>query len=172
MDREADARIRAKKPSEIRPDAASAAFDAKYRRVWRKSDEQFKALNQTLRHYTFHPGISYTLITDMRGAGLVPEASKRRFRLIVGEWVLVEADAVLSLVRLYVRDELHRVQLCERCKTRWRVKAKSHYRFCSPECREAYYSESPDYDERRKKIQQDYRDRQKRNKAAGWRPKP
>jgi hypothetical protein len=161
--------LRDKTPAlEIKPDAA---WSARYRREHQRLEKKTNALNKTLRRYAFRPGVGYTVITDMRGAGLVPDANKRT-RLIVGEWELVEADAVLSLVRLYLRDELHRVQLCEMCKKRWRVKAKKHYRFCSSECREAYYSQAPDYDERRKQIQQNYRDRKKRNLAAGWRPKP
>jgi hypothetical protein len=165
LEREADERIRAMKVP--KPDAASAAFDAKYRHQYRTVEKQFSAINKTLASYSFHPGVGHIIISDMKGAGLVTNANKRTFRLPVGEWQLVEADAALALVRLYLIGELHKVHLCAKCGLRWHVAAKSHYRFCSAECRETYYTEAPDYQAQRKKIQQDYRDRQKRNKAAG-----
>jgi hypothetical protein len=151
--------------SELKPDAA---YTAKYRRAFRKLKKQMKTLNETLRRrYAFHPGIGYTIITDMRGAGLVSDADKRAFRLIVGEWELVEADVALSLVRLYLRGELERVRLCERCKRRWVDRAKSHYRFCSDECRESYYTESDDYYDRKADNQRNYRERKKLAEARG-----
>ena len=148
-----------------------ANWTAKYRREYQRIQKQMITLNKTLSRYVFRPGIGYTVISNMRGAGLLPDAGRQKFRLIVGEWKLVEADAVLSLIRLYLVGELDRVQLCKMCKKRWLVQAKSHYRFCSSECRQAYYSKAAGYAERRKKIQQDYRDRMKRNRGYGWREK-
>lgn len=152
--------------------AQRTEYTAEIRHKYRQLQLRVNRLNKFLTRYKFHPGVGAVLITESRSAGLEPFTTKGGFRLIVGEWELVEADAALSLVRLYLTGELGRVQLCEMCKKRWRVKSKSHYRFCSGECRETYYTTATDYQERRKKIQQDYRDRKKRNKNLGYRPKP
>jgi hypothetical protein len=143
----------------------AAAWTAKYRRDFEQLQDQTNRLNKILAHYAFRPGVGYTVITDMRGAGLVPDANKGSFRLRVGEFELVEGDAALALVRLYLKGELGRVQLCEMCKKRWRVKAKSHYRFCSDDCRESYYAKAPDYHSRKAATQRRYRENQKRRDA-------
>jgi hypothetical protein len=151
--------------------AQRTEYTAQIRHKYRQLQLRVTRLNNFLTRYKFHPGVGAVLITESRSAGLVPFVTKRGLRLRVGELGLVEADAALSLVRLYLTGELGRVQLCEMCKERWRVKSKSHYRFCSGECREGYYTKSRGYKERRKKIQQEYRDRKKRNKMLGYRPK-
>jgi hypothetical protein len=143
-----------------------AALDAQYQREYRQLEQQTTRLNKTLTRYVFRPGVGYVVSTDRRSAGLVPDTDKRGFRLEVGEWELVETDAALSLVRLYLTGELDRVQLCEMCKKRWRVRAKSHYRFCSAQCRESYYVHSPGYHERKKENQSEYRKRIKQREAA------
>ena len=144
-----------------------SALDAQHREKFAQIDQQTRRLNKALSRYAFRPGIGYVVIADMRSAGLLPDENKREFRLQVGEWELVEADAALSLVRLYLTGELDKVQLCEMCRKNWRVRAKSHYRFCSAQCRETYYIHSPNYHERKRKNQSEYRDRLKRMKAAG-----
>jgi hypothetical protein len=149
--------LKTKAPSSPDPD-----WTAKYRAELEQLQKRTDTLNKRLSCYAFHPGIGATVITETRNGGLVPDADKRSLKLRVGEFELVEADAALALVRLYLVGELHRVQLCEMCKKDWRVKAKSHYRFCSGECRESYYAKSPDYNERKAKSQARYRQRLKK----------
>ena len=66
--------------------------------------------------------------------------------------MLYEADAAISLVRLYLSGDWERLRLCEKCKRRWLVATKSHYRFCGEQCRESYYAESEGFSEHRAKI--------------------
>jgi hypothetical protein len=136
-----------------------ASLAADYKKMYRRLGRQQREINEALSRYIFRPTLTYEIITDTRGQGLIPD--QRGFRMQVGESTLLEADVVISLVRLYRADELFRVRLCIMCKKRWLVASKSHYQFCSGECREAYYTNSPDYNERRAKIQREYRKRLK-----------
>ena len=84
----------------------------------------------------------------------------------IGDKTINEGDAVISLVRLAETGELVKVRLCEMCKERWRVAAKRNYRFCSDQCREGFYTKSPDYHSRKAANQRKYRENLKRIQAA------
>jgi hypothetical protein len=142
------------------------AYTLNVRRLSAMLRKRHARINRTLTRYRFSPGLGVELITKTRQAGLTPFAGKRETRVNINGCELVEADAALALVRLYLIGELHKVHLCDKCGLRWHVAAKSHYKFCSGECREAYYTEAPDYQERRKQIQQTHRDKVKLAKAA------
>jgi hypothetical protein len=142
------------------------ALDAQYRSTVRQLEKRHAIVNRALARYKFRPRISYTIINDMRAAGLSPDPKKRGFRLHVGEWRLTEPNAVLSMIRLYLSGEWSRLRLCDYCKERWLVAAKSHYRFCGQECRESYYAKSEGFSDRRAEIQRKYRARLKKREAA------
>ena len=144
-----------------------AAYTAKYQREYRRLEKEITAINKALKRYAFRPAIGYVITSDARGGGLVPDVDKRTFKLSFGDWELVGADAALALVRLFLKGELQRVQLCEMCKQRWVDRAKSHYKFCSGECREGYYAEAPGYAKRKADNQARYREHKKRAEVAG-----
>ena len=97
---------------------------------------------------------------------MVPDENKRWFQMHIGNETISEADAVISLVRLAESGDLGKVRLCEMCKERWRVAAKRNYRFCSDQCREAFYAKAPDYHSRKAANQRKYREGLKRKLAA------
>ena len=97
---------------------------------------------------------------------MVPDSNKRWFQMKINAWTISEADVVLALVRLDLSGEVHKVRLCEMCKDRWRVAEKSNYRFCSAQCREAFYVSQPGYDEQKAKNQRKYRTNLKKIHAA------
>jgi hypothetical protein len=140
-------------------------LETQHRRKFRQL-ELHQAANRALSPYVFRPVVGYTSITETRNAGLAPDTNKRWFQLQYGQWILSEADAAIALVRLYLSGEWRRLRLCERCKQRWLVAAKSHYRFCGDECRENFYAESQGFKERRKQIQKEYRKRLKKREQA------
>ena len=96
---------------------------------------------------------------------MVPDDNRRWFQMTIGDETISEADVVVSLVRLAECRELKKVRLCETCKRRWLVAAKSNFRFCSDRCREDFYAKSPDYHDRKAANQRRYRDNLKRNLA-------
>lgn len=129
-------------------------------------------LNARLLKYKFHPAVAYarnrlSVAQNLWAGGMVPDVKGRWFQTKLNGWTISEGDAVLSLVRLDLSGELHKVTLCGMCKKRWRVAAKSHYKFCSPECRIAYYAKSPDYHSRKAATQRTYRENKKLSEAAG-----
>lgn len=139
---------------------------AEYKRAFRKLEKLHRAVNGALERYVFRPAIGYTTMTETRAAGLAPDANKRSFHLQYGESMLYEADAAISLVRLYLSGDWERLRLCEKCKRRWLVATKSHYRFCGEQCRESYYAESEGFSEHRAEIQKRYRQRLKKRQQA------
>jgi hypothetical protein len=69
-----------------------------------------------------------------------------------------ESEAATALARLFARDELHTVHLCDNCRAKWHIAPRSIDRFCSKECRESWYTKSPNYAAKRREIQKRYRD--------------
>ena len=72
----------------------------------------------------------------------------------------------MALMRLAEIGDLHKVCMCEVCKASWLFAAKSNYRFCSAQCREAFYAKAPEYHSRKAANQRNYRERLKRREAA------
>lgn len=130
---------------------------AEYEREYRNLESKTEKVNQTLARYVFRPAVGYTVITETRSGGLTPDVAEWMFRSTVGEWELLEADAAMSAVRLYLSGELARVHLCDFCRSEWHVRAKSHYRYHSEECRNSAYAQSPQYLARKRANQKRYR---------------
>jgi hypothetical protein len=145
------------------------------RRSFRWIERFAAALNARLAKYKFHPEIAYayrlpgsiSVMQNLWAGGMVPDVKERWFQTKLNGWTISEGDAVLSLVRLDLTSELHKVALCGMCEKRWRVAAKSHYKFCSDGCRETYYAKSPNYHRRKAAAQRKYRENRKRAEAAG-----
>jgi hypothetical protein len=103
--------------------------------------------------------------------GMVPNPNSRWFETKLepsfrGESrTISEADAVLSLVRLDLVREIGKVRRCQLCQERWRVAAKSSYRFCSAKCREEFYKRLPEYHSRKAANQRAFRKRLKQRKT-------
>jgi hypothetical protein len=77
-----------------------------------------------------------------------------------------ECHAANALARLFARSELQTVHLCDGCGAIWHVAPRSIDRFCSKECREKWYTKSPKFLEKRREIQQRYRENLKRRDRA------
>ena len=135
-------------------------------RVQRQFHDRHVALNETLEKYVFRPRSTFIMAPRLWMFGMVPDENKRRFKIQIAGETISEADAALSLVRLAQTGDLRKVRLCEMCKERWRVAAKRSYRFCSDQCREAFYATSPEYHSRKAANQRKYRETLKRNEAA------
>jgi hypothetical protein len=84
-------------------------------------------------------------------------------------YTVCEGDAVLSALRLAERSLLGRVRLCERCSVKWIFAKHRNYKFCGTECRETYYTSTPEYRESKKRQMREYRDRQRRIEEASKR---
>jgi hypothetical protein len=135
-------------------------------RVQRQFHDRHVALNKALEKYVFRPRATFIIVPRLWMFGMVPDENKRRFKIHIAGETISEADTVLSLVRLAQTGDLGKVRLCEMCKERWRVAAKRSYRFCSDQCREAFYAKSPEYHSRKAANQRKYRETLKRNEAA------
>jgi len=135
-------------------------------RAQRQLHDRHVALNMALENYIFRPRATYVILGRGWIFGMVPDENKRWFQMHIGNETISEADAVISLVRLAETGDLGRVRLCEMCKERWRVAAKRNYRFCSDQCREAFYAKAPDYHSRKAANQRKYRENLKRRLAA------
>lgn len=81
-------------------------------------------------------------------------------------YTVCEGDAVLAALRLAERSLLNRVRLCERCSVNWIFAKHKNYKFCGTECRETYYTSTPEYRESKKRQMREYRDRQRRLEEA------
>lgn len=131
--------------------------------------ERHNALNRLLARYAFVPVMAYDLDAGIWRCASAPKATRGRtvqvsdgaFTVQVGEPAVIAA-----LCRLAASRELYKARLCEECHQRWRISERMMDRFCSAECRVAWYMKSPDYSKRRQDIQQRYRDGLKRKLAA------
>jgi len=136
-------------------------------------DNLASSLNKSLSPYIFRPQVVYarlpgsiTVLQHRWIGGMVPDDKKRWYHLTIRDSIFSEADAALSLVRLDLTGDLDKIRLCDMCQERWRVAAKSHYRFCGPDCREAYYAKAPGYHARKADTQRKYRKGLKDKAAA------
>jgi len=145
-----------------RPEHESKAMATALRGQWFKLERQHKELNRRIAAYTFHPYVQFTPLTSSWRSGMMPETREEWFCAQIDGQLISEADAVMALVRLYVTDNLKLVILCEGCKTRWRVRGKSHFKFCGPKCRKQFYARAPGYHANRVAIQQRYRNNLKK----------
>jgi hypothetical protein len=148
-----------------RPELLAAAHE--YENWIKKADAINRKINEALAHYVFRPRVTFVITEEAWRGGMFPDDNRRWFQTKVADYFTVsEADAAMSLVRLHLTGDLNRIVLCAMCKKQWRVKAKSHYRFCGKVCREEFYTKSSDYHERKAHNQREYRRKLKLMHAA------
>src|SRR5450755_1434577 len=110
-------------------------------KISRALDVRLGALDKALTRYVFRPRAYWywadrewllNLYADeLRNEFFVqPDNRTRQYG---------EADAVMSILRLTAKGHLDKIRLCPTCKKHWRYAAKSHYKFCSAECRGQFY---------------------------------
>lgn len=152
------------------PPAQTAEFQEAVREVeeFGALQKQFHkrqaALNEPLSNYTFCPVMDCNWSSDEWLYNLVPRKPRGRQIEITYQGRRVQlnaATAAAALSRLAVNRELHKVRLCVKCKENWRVSERAIDRFCSPQCRQAFYEAQPSFKERRRKIQKEWRMRDK-----------
>ena len=139
---------------------------AAYKKLYRQTERLHSAVNEALSKYAFRPRVTYFVAGGVWRGGMVPDDNSRWFAIKVNHQTTIsEADAAMSLIRLDLLGEIGKVRLCEMCQARWRVVAKSNYRFCSPKCRERFYAKHSDYHDRKAANQRAYRQRMKEEYA-------
>jgi hypothetical protein len=117
--------------------------------------------NRLLSKYTFVSAMAYDPDTGIWRFNPVPKGRRGRVIEVSDGRFTVEVDetaVVAALARLAANRELYKAHLCEQCHERWRVSERRMDRFCSQQCREAWYTASPEYDKRRQDIQRRYRE--------------
>ena len=159
---------------EIKLTKGQAALKAKYeqemqylrlREHFRHRHNQF---NKILADYnTFRPAMAYEFERDEWRCCILPSDVQREFQIKVrdqnGITVRIrESDVVLALARLAADHQLSSVRLCAQCQKVWRVARREMDRFCTDKCRDAHRRSTPKYRECKKKIQRDYRARERR----------
>ncbi len=174
--RVADAKGKEKK----RLESETHAHAARYTALWGKADQRMNALNKVLSGYVFRPNVTYFQATNAWIAGMMSDVSvnvnvaldeyRTGFLLKIPDYRqdrhISEGDAVMALVRLASTRELGKIHLCEKCNDRWHVAKRSIDRFCSAECREAFYVKSAQYKDRKAANQRRYREQLKKNGRA------
>lgn len=147
------------------------AQSAKHLRRLNEFTERHHQLNLLLGRYSFKTALAYNLSDhrwwiavipkNQRGPHIEVENEIQFPKIRVGEaWV------VAALARLAASRELSKVHLCDNCQERWLVALRSIDRFCSNECREHFHTHSDAYRERKRKIQQQYRQRIRENERT------
>ncbi len=147
------------------------------KRKFAKQLEHFRkrhnALSMQLSNYNrFRPVLDYSVDTGELHYTLVSDDGWRGFNLRVSDEneitvTVKESDVVAALARLAANRELRKVHLCVMCKDRWHLVLRRIDKFCSKECRENYHTHSPEYLERKRKSQSDYRERLKHLQQIG-----
>jgi endogenous inhibitor of DNA gyrase (YacG/DUF329 family) len=138
------------------------------RQNWQEFRMRHNMLNERLSRYTFRPILYYDLDSGVWRYNTVPKKTRGPVAEVTLQGITLsvdEATAVAALVRLGARGELQKVRLCERCKKNWRVSERACDRFCSKRCSDADYQARPEFKDRRRKIQKDYRESEKRKAA-------
>ncbi len=132
-------------------------------------------LDGLMRGYSFHPEMTYSFASGIWALDMVPRHPRGRQVAVHGQGFaflprrvqVSEPVVIVALARLAANRELYKVRLCEMCGERWRMSEREIDRFCSPECRKAFYEKSPKYRERKASNQRQYRERLKRLQMRG-----
>lgn len=130
-----------------------------------KRHDQFNVL---LSRYSFKKALAYNLTARRWWLIEIPKNPRGPQIEIENEVQfpkirVTEAWVAAALASLAASRQLPTVHLCENCQERWHVALRSIDRFCSDECREHFHTHSDAYRERKRKIQQEYRQRIREN---------
>jgi hypothetical protein len=144
-------------------DVAGMPEFARFAERFRK---RHNAFNRSLARYAHVPAFAYNIESGVWRFSMVPARPCGREIKLANQYLTVrvnESSVVAALARLAANGELYKVRLCEQCGERWRVSERLRDRFCSQECREAFYVKSPGYHERKAANQARYREGLKEN---------
>jgi hypothetical protein len=137
--------------------------------LYTRFSERHNDFNRLLSKYTFVSAMAYDPDTGIWRFNPLPKGGRGRIIKVSDGRLTVEVDetaVVAALARLAANRELYKARLCEQCHERWRVSERRMDRFCSQQCREAWYTASPEYDKRRRDIQRRYRENIRRKITA------
>ncbi len=129
----------------------------------------FNIVNGLLSRYEFVPALACDVSTGVVRYNALPKETRGRAVEVSDGRLTVqvnEAAVGAAFARLFASRELFKVRLCERCRKVWRVSERRMDRFCSDECRQAFYKGTPEYLERQRNAQQRYRQRLREHIAA------
>jgi len=135
------------------------------RENWPEFRMRHNMLNEFLSRYIFRPILYYDLDSEAWRYNTVPKKTRGPVVEVTLQGITLpvdEATAVAALVRLGARGELQKVRLCEWCKQNWRVSERACDRFCSKKCSDADYQARPEFKDRRRKIQKNWRENKNR----------
>lgn len=147
---------------------AHKAIEAK-QRFRAQFRERHNALNRLIGRYAYVPVLNYSPDYSIWRFNAAPKRLRGPKITVLDEEPgmgfsrvgVDESTVVAALCRLAANRELFKVCLCAQCKKKWRVSERKIDRFCSRECREDYYSKSPEFRERKAANQRNYRQRMK-----------
>lgn len=132
--------------------------------------ERHNAFNQLIARYTYVPVLDYSPDYGIWRFNAVSKRS-REPKITVNDGYsnirVDESTVIAALCRLAANRELFKVRLCAQCEKHWRVSEREMDRFCSPECREAFYAKSSEFHRRKADNQREYRARLKQLQARG-----
>ena len=134
----------------------------RYSKEYNLFRERHNKFTKALTAYPFCPSMTPDILSGNWYYNTVPTDAPGPEITITLEGISSSVNAaavVMALARLAGNKELHKLRLCEECKKNWRVSERDIDRFCSSRCRELWHKAQPDFKERRKKIQKNYRDR-------------
>jgi hypothetical protein len=149
-------------------------------RLMRAASKVHEELERTLRRYRFNIRFTHSLMGHWMFNMYCPRqrndfgletrcayrASPGTTIVTVPTYVVFEGDAVLAAGRLAERGILSRVRLCATCSDKWLFAKHRNYRFCSPECRERYYTETDEYRQKKARQMRECRDRQRKREES------
>jgi hypothetical protein len=124
-------------------------------------------LNERLSDYCFRPAMVYDVNRGVWRYTCLAKASGFVHPITRPDSLItVSAAAVVgALVRLAASRNLQKVRLCEQCKENWLLSERKMDRFCGQQCREVFDRARPDFKDRKRRNQKNYRENQKRKDA-------
>ncbi len=129
----------------------------------------FRAVNEILARCSYVPVVAIDAKANVLRWNAASKADRGPVVTVSDGELTVEvreADAAMALLRLASGRVLYQARLCDQCKSVWIVSGRQMDRFCSAGCREAWYTKSDAYRQRRREIQRNYREQLRRKIAA------
>ncbi len=118
-------------------------------------------LNRRLERYWFSPMLSLDPKTNRFQSSQSPKSVPGPTAILkdgTREILIRESTVAAALVRLAAQRRLNMLHRCDACE-KWHVAPRSIDRFCSDQCRTQWHAQSPEYLDRRRQIQREYRAR-------------
>jgi hypothetical protein len=149
------------------------------RKLAREANRPYADLQRSLQKYVFHTRLTGTIggewiLNFYRPAPKGEFGWKTEYArtsepgttvISLPTYTVSEGDAVLAVLRLAQRGLLNRIKLCKTCARTWMYAKHSNYRFCSEECREAFFMQTDEYRAKKARQMRQYRDRLRHREA-------